>query len=167
MAKVDPKQLKQVGAATADALVWDGTEWAPSVVPTVRSKDWDTATGSLAVGEAAYINGNGSAEQANAGATSTSKVVGVASVLDASSGVIITAGDAPSSQLVTGLTVNAGDRLWLSKTAGAMTNDVSAFTTGDTVYPMGRVKDASGYTGGTPANSKVDMVVDLGEPVEL
>jgi hypothetical protein len=88
-------------------------------------------------------------------------------------GILITAGEIAhiglltSVQLETGLTTAAGDRLYMSKTAGAMTNDISGFSAGDTAFWVGNISDDSAYVGTTPADSKVDMVLLLGEPVVL
>jgi hypothetical protein len=166
----------QVGGSSGNSgevLTSGGAGAAPTwsaaqAANTVTSASWDTDTGSLVAGEVGYINGNDSAEQADAtSGNNATEAIGIAATINASTGTIVTDGDYTAAQFVTRLSLTAGDRVWVSKTAGALTNDVSGFSTGDTVIPMGRVRDASGYTGGTPGNSKADIVVQVGEPTIL
>ena len=105
----------------------------------------NTTTNSVGVGEAAYASANSVVNKAIATAASTSRVLGIVSA----SGVVRVAGIASSASFITGLTLAAGQPVYLSKTAGKLTNDVSAFTTGDVVAEIGIIV---AYTSGDVAD---------------
>ncbi len=121
---------------------------------------WDTTA--VALGEAAAVGGNKVAVKADAssgsGATSFVGFVEAASV-------ITKAGEIAAAQFETGLTLAFGDPVFMSKTPGAVTNDLSGFATGDVVLQVGKVNDDSAY-GGTPANSKAGLSMEIGDPFE-
>ena len=81
-------------------------------------------------------------------------------------GVITKAGEIAAAQFEIGLALAFGDPVFMSKTAGALTNDLSGFATGDVVLQVGKVNDDSAYIGGTPANSKAGVSMEIGDPFE-
>ena len=106
---------------------------------------FDTSTNSVGVGEAAYASANSVVNKAVATAASTSRVLGIVS----SAGVVCVAGIASSASFITGLSLGVGQSVYLSKTAGKLTNDVSAFSTGDVVAELGIIVS---YTSGDVAD---------------
>lgn len=129
----------------------------------IASTGWDETGASFTSGEAAAINSAANARIAEADATSASgdhSVVGIRT----DSGRVVHEGVVDAA-FVASLTLTAGDRVWVSKTAGQLTNDVSAFAAGDAVIPMGYVRDATAYTG--TGGDLAEIVLDVGAPVIL
>jgi hypothetical protein len=108
---------------------------------------FNTTTNSVGVGEAAYASANSVVNKAVATTAlpNTARVVGIVSA----SGVVRVAGIASSASFITGLTLAAGQPVYLSKTAGKLTNDVIAFVTGDVVAELGIIVS---YTSGDVAD---------------
>ena len=92
-------------------------------------------------GEVGYISGNNTWAKAKADSLTTVAVLGA---YNGVSGTVVTHGEV-SLLFVSGLTLSAGDPVYLSSaTAGRVTN-VAPTTTGHFEYVIGRVLDASGY----------------------
>ncbi len=112
-----------------------------------------TAAEQIDAGMFAYISGNNSVSKAIATSLAASKVVGLAEaqILAAASGTIDTGDGAPlaTMQLATGLTVNAGDDIYLSDATAGYGTNVAPTTSGRVVRKIAEVKDASGYVSGT------------------
>lgn len=128
----------------------------------VATTGWTTSA--VALAEAAANGGNNTAIQADA--TSGSGADDFIGFVEAP-GSVTHSGEVEGAQFVAGLSISGGQTCFLSKTPGAITTDVSAFVSGDVVYPVAIVKDASSYVGGTPANSKADVIISIGQPVTL
>lgn len=101
--------------------------------------------GAPAVGELGYVQSGSANEAQRALATAMSTAVAVG----AYQGVTDTLSDAPQQSLlfVSGLTLASGDAVYVSKTPGKATNDISAYSTGDVEFEVGRVLDPTGYPG--------------------
>ena len=117
----------------------------------------------LSAGEAVYISDTDTVSLTDADAETTSNFIGIAlnDIASSSSGLIVTFG-AVNALLISGLTIGTGDGevgagnpVFLSLTAGSLTTDVSAFTSGDTAYAIGYIKDVLTY------NSSSDLVVEI------
>ncbi|HUW16694.1 MAG TPA: hypothetical protein VMW94_06420, partial [Actinomycetes bacterium] len=125
------------------------------------------ATTGLTAGRAAYISAADVSSHTDANATVTSEVIGfVKTVGAAGTGEIVTNGIV-NVAMVTGLNVSAGDVLFLGNptiagAAGQITNDVSGFTTGDTIYEVGVANENNAATS---SDSLIEMVIRLGQRV--
>jgi redox-sensitive bicupin YhaK (pirin superfamily) len=127
----------------------------------IKSTGW-TETESIPNGGAAAITGNDSVSLADASSGSGDTAVAGISETDTE---VTHAGRVEAAIFVASLTLAAGDQVYVSKTAGRLTNDVSGFTTGDTVIPMGIVRDASTY-GGT-GDDPADIILNIGNTTVL
>jgi len=115
----------------------------------------DLTTTGLTAGDVAYVASNDTAGAAIATATSTARCAGFVSVVGgAGTGKVQVGNVYAGANFITGLTgLAAGQPVYLSKTAGKLTNDVSAFTTGDVVAEVGITTSVSSATGGAAAAS--------------
>ena len=92
----------------------------------------DGSSGAIAAGDVVAVGSSGTAIQADADASSTCRVVGICVATGGGNIFVQQIGN------ITGLSgLTAGDTLYASLTAGALTNDVSSFTTGDVVFVVG------------------------------
>lgn len=162
-------QFDGTAGQAGQALVSNGADLNPTwQAPwAVGSGDWDTDTNTVAAGDvAAYTTTANEATQADATAASGAQtVIGICALQDAATGVIIRSGRYNGARFAASLTLNPSDRCFVSKTAGALTNDVSGFTTGDVVIPVGYIRDTLSYDG--TADFLVDIEIDIGEPVTV
>ena len=133
----------------------------------VVSGSWDTDTNSVAVNDvAAYTTTANRADLADATAASgTQTLIGISKVVHASTGEIVTGGRYPTARFAASLTLANGERVFVSKTAGALTNTVAAFTTGDKIIPVGRIRDKLTYNG--TDDFLADVELDFGEIVTV
>ncbi len=124
----DGSALTGVAAASAPYLVLGGqTLWATP-----------------AVGEVGYLSANNTLAKARADASGTTDALGV---YMGTASQVATAGSM-SCMLVSGLTLAAGDTLYLSTaTAGRFTN-VAPSSAGQFVYELAKLVDTSGYNSG-------------------
>ena len=109
-----------------------------------------TAAVALAAGEAVYISAANTVNKANATADNdAAHFLGVAEAIigAASTGLITSEGIAPI-QFIGGLTVAAGEEIYLSATAGHVTN-VAPGTSGNVELSIGFVKDTTGLSATT------------------
>ncbi len=142
------------------------TNWTAAHLSTLldgalHTDGW-TTTG-VSVGEVAAISANNTVVKADATVTTgNANVEGIVNL----AGEVQQSGKVVGAQFVTGLALTVGDRIFLSKTAGALTTDVSAFGVGDVIQPLGRVRDITGYTGADIPNSKATISLIHGEPGE-
>jgi len=124
-----------------DLYVWNGSSWdnLSSVTSAGKVCNSYTATSALAIAEAVYIDGSNSVDLADASAVATSECIGFAeaAISAAASGNICTEGVVGG---FTGLT--AGDRLYLSETAGAVTATPPT-TSGAVQFVVGFAKSAT------------------------
>lgn len=130
-----------------NVLASNGTTWvsqASGIVPL-------TTTG-LTAGDVCYVSSNGTGSAAIATAAASSRVAGVVSTVGAS-GAIQASGLVSSANFITTAGLAAGQPVYLSKTAGKLTNDVSGFSTGDVVAEIGLAVSVTSATGGTGAAS--------------
>lgn len=115
--------------------------------------------GSPASGEIGYVDGTNTAAKAVATSMAAARAVGSYQ----GTANTLSAARVQSLQFITGLTLNAGDPVYVSKTAGRVTNDVSAYVAGDVEYLLGFVKDPTAYVG----SQKADVVWQPGQPIQL
>lgn len=116
-----------------------------------------TTTG-LTAGDVCYVSANNTASAANATAIATANALGIVqTVAGAGSGKVRTQG-VITANFITGLTLSAGQTAYLSKTVGKLTNDVSAYTTGNVYVPVGIITNVTTAGGGTGA---ADVAVNL------
>jgi len=117
----------------------------------------------MSVGDALYINSDGQVYRTDASAASSAKFVGFARTVTGTIGnniEVYTAGKVVSSTDFSGTGIDADEGTYLyldNTTAGALTDDVSGFTTGDVVLRVGVVV--------SQAND--ELAVQIGNPVEL
>jgi hypothetical protein len=103
-----------------------------------------TTTG-FATGELGYISSNGTVSKADATAIGTSVVFGVYQGNPGNVGI----SGIVQVKFLGSLTLVAGQRVWLAKTAGRATNDISSYTTGNVQAELGVISDTTGYDGGS------------------
>ncbi len=151
----------KIGTVALTTSNWTAAHLSTLLDGALHTDGW-TTTG-LSVGEVASISANNTVVQADA--TSGAGKDNIEGILNLA-GEVQQSGKFVGAQFVTGLTLVVGDRIFLSKTLGALTNDVSGFSVGDTVYPLGRVRDTTGYTGVDIPNSKATISLIQGEPGE-
>lgn len=125
------------GGVNADSLHTHSASAATSVTVSLT---WST----VSQGAAVYVSSANTVSAAVATAIGTSRVVGIPT---ATTDVVQVAGIADAT-FISGLTLTAGDPVYLSKTAGKFTNDVSAFTSGDVVSEVGILTSAGTYSTG-------------------
>lgn len=115
--------------------------------------------------DVAYITTTGdTAGAANAAAASNpsspyknGRGVGLVSVVGgAGTGKVQVSGIRPNANFVGSLTLAVGDPAYVSKTSGKLTNDVSAFTTGDVVCEVGIITKVTTAGGG---NGAADVLI--------
>jgi hypothetical protein len=131
----------QTGTGTAAPLSW--TDAASGLV------SYDTSA--LQVGDCVYISGADQVDLTDADSDSTSDFIGVVVIVGAmGTGQVGTGGDYPV-RFAGGLTLNAGDPVFLSETTGTPTDglatNVEPTTVGAVSYQIGYVKNASTYAG--------------------
>jgi filamentous hemagglutinin len=129
----------------------------------IVSQNWDTNTNSVAAGDvAAYTTTADRADQADATAASGAQTcIGISSLQHASAGTIVRSGRYATARFAASLSLANGARCFVSKTAGALTDDVSGYGTGDKVIPVGYIRDTLSYNG--TDNFLVDIELDFGE----
>lgn len=123
-----------------------------------------TAGENLTAGQLVRISANDTVLKALATSLANARVVGVAedAILSAAAGDITTGDGAniENAQLATGLTLAAGDEIFLSAaTAGSGTN-VEPTASGEVVIKVGVIKDASGYVGGTGLGAEMILHIE-------
>jgi hypothetical protein len=119
--------------------------------------------GTMTIGQVVYLTATDDEVDLANGTTNNALSNAIAFVSDATilttaSGGFITGGTA-TVRLVSGLTVNSGEVIYLSTTAGECTN-VAPATTGNVVLPLGIIKNVLTYDGG--ADRLVSMIVQRG-----
>jgi len=109
----------------------------------------DMNTSGVSVGAACYVSASGVVSGASASAPAApyraARVVGIAST-SAASGKVVVSGKA-NATFVGSLTIAAGDPVYLSLTTGQLTNNVSAFASGDAIAEVGLVTSTLTYNG--------------------
>ena len=146
-----------------NVLTSNGTAWT-SAVPgggggSGSTVDLPFATTGLTAGDVCYVSGNNALTAANATAIATANALGIVSTVGgAGTGKVRTQGIYTNANFVSGLTLVAGQTAYLSKTAGKLTNDVSAFTTGNVYIPVGIITNVTTAGGG---NGAADVAVNL------
>lgn len=108
-----------------------------------------TTTG-LTAGDVCYASSTNTGGAAVATAASTSRVLGFVSTVGAP-GTIQVTGIYSGANFITVVGLAVGQPVFLSKTSGKLTNDVSTFTTGDVVAEIGIVLAVASGTGGAAA----------------
>jgi hypothetical protein len=119
-----------------------------------------TAAVALSLGQATYISATNSVDKATGTADNAlARVIGLAqaAIGAAATGKIVTEG-AATGLFVAGLTLAAGDEIFLSLTAGSLTNDVSAFVAGNVIQSVGYLKDPLTYNGIGDLLAQVQLV---------
>lgn len=126
----------------------------------------DTAT--QTVGRAVYISSAADSTHTDAQSETASEIIGfVKTVGVVDTGEVVLAGLVDVA-MASGLNVSAGDVLFLGAVgidtalAGQITNTVSNFTAGDTVYEVGVANEANGNTS---SDSLIEMVIRLGSRI--
>jgi hypothetical protein len=148
---------------SGNVLTSNGTTWT-SAVPgggggSGSTVDLPFATTGLTAGDVCYVSGNNALTAANATAIATANALGIVSTVGgAGTGKVRTQGIYTNANFVSGLTLVAGQTAYLSKTAGKLTNDVSAFTTGNVYIPVGIITNVTTAGGGDGA---ADVAVNL------
>lgn len=117
-----------------------------------------TTTG-LADGDLGYISASQTVTKAIATAFSTSLVIGAN---EGTVGSMTTSGTIENQNVESGITVTAGNRLYLSATEAGKVTNVAPVTAGQVVAPVGIAR-----TTGAGAGSDVSMLLMIGTPVLL
>jgi hypothetical protein len=141
--------------ASGNVLTSNGTAWTsavPSGGGSGSTVDVPLPTTGLTAGDVCYVSGNNTLTAANATAVGTANALGIVAVVGgAGTGKVRTQGVYASANFVSGLTLVAGQTAYLSKTAGKLTNDVSAYTTGNVYMPVGVITNVTTAGGGDGA----------------
>ena len=137
---------------------------ATSIVGALNEVKGVTYTGAAFVaGQIGYISSANTVSKAVGTANNiAARVFGVTPIAtDGGGNVRMQTTGAVSALFVTGLTLVDGDEVFMSLTAGSVTNDVTGFvTTGNVIQSLGYVKDASTYTDAGPGtlNAVIQLV---------
>jgi len=98
------------------------------------------------LGSVLYHSGASTFALASANETSAEALAGICLVAATSGNpTVVTKGCLVNALFVAGLTVAVGDPVFLSKTAGSLTNDVSSFGSGDVIKKVGHIEDTLSY----------------------
>ena len=137
-----PTSFPSTQGAAGSALVNNGSGTLSWVAPTdYRLVTLDTTAS--AIGNAVAFNGNLDTTNASGASFSLSKMAGIVKVIGThGTGQVQVIGIADGCNFVAGLTLAAGDRVFLSTEAGHLTNEI---TDQDIQAEIGLVADASQY----------------------
>jgi hypothetical protein len=127
---------------TADILyVWNGTAWqdvGASGAATGVENTYTVGAGGVTAGDALYISANDTVLKADASAIATGKLIGFAKTTEAAAANV----EVVKVGVISNITASAGDILYLSTTAGALTTTPPSGA-GEIVYKAGYAKSAS------------------------
>lgn len=124
-----------------------------------------TVSGALAVGEACYFvdNSNDTVAQASAAAQAApykqARFAGIVVAIVGGKAEVRMSGVYEGASFAGGLTLRAGDPVFLSTVSGKLTNDVSAFTEGQIVAEVGVISRATLVDPQVPGVYSVDVVI--------
>lgn len=122
--------------------------WTPETNDTLITLE----TTDTIAGDACYFSGNNLAAPATATGIQTARVMGIVDLSDGPGiGKVRVSGIHPNANFIGGLNLTAGDAVYLSKTNGKLTNNVSAFNEGDVVAEIGLVANVTDPSGGDGA----------------
>jgi hypothetical protein len=142
-----------VNSVDGSLRYWDGSS-ETVLVAGVSGTDtvglYDCPAG-VSVGEVVYINGADYVTQANASTLAGNAVAGVV----VSKPTAITAAVKYVGEASVFTTLTPGALYYLSRTTGAITTDLSAFVTGDTMITVGLAKNST------------TLIVRIGEPFSV
>jgi len=128
-----------------------------------------TAGEALAIYRLVFLDTTDSAEAkaADADVAAEGHVYGVttAAIGDGSTGTVITHGRA-RVKFITGGAPTVGNPCFLSLTAGEATDDVSAFTSGDSIVRLGIIYDITNYAGGD-TDETCQVTLNIAPPILL
>jgi len=106
----------------------------------------DTNTTGASAGHAVFMVSDNAVASANAASVDTALVVGFVGVVGPiGTGKILTSGNIPGAQFVPGLTLGAGDRVFLSLVDGVLTNTIAGLSSPNVMSEVGIVADAARY----------------------
>lgn len=118
----------------------------------------DIATTGLTVGAPVYVSGTDTASHTDASALSTSLFIGIVKTVGAAgTGEIVTDGVTAMS-FAAGLTVSAGDQIYLSETVARVTN-VAPAASGSVAASIGICHDTTGLTATTVDGETADCTI--------
>jgi hypothetical protein len=153
-----------VPGAIGNVLTSTGVAWVsapPSGGGGSALVDLDTSL--LTLGDAARVSGNGVAGAASGTAIANARTVGIVHTIGGPGlGKVQLSGLYPTANFIAGLTLTAGDPVYLSLTSGKLSNDVSAFAPGNVVAEIGIVADASPYV--SPLFLTARLIVSIKTP---
>jgi hypothetical protein len=121
--------------------------------------------GTITLGQCVYISTTNSVNLAVA--TSDVAAARIVGFVQPSAGIATTAtGDIAvegraDARFVAGLTLTPGDEVYLSLTAGSVTDDISAFTTGNVIQLAGYVKSLTPIGGGSAYDGGANLVAQI------
>lgn len=166
-------QTDTISEYTSDAGVTiDGLTIADGHVfgPAMAGGMFRTAGENLTNGQVVYVGTD--TKMYKAGATTTAqcgKVYGIAneSISTDATGMFYTSGFSYAGNvlLIGSLTVDEGDRIYVSYTAGSCTNDISGFGSGDWIQEIGVIVDVLSYNG--TSNLYVRANINIKEAIEV
>jgi hypothetical protein len=136
-----------VPGAVGNVLTSTGAAWvsAPSAGGGTTLLTLDTSL--LTLGDVARISGNGVASSANATVIGTARAVGIVHTVGGPGvGKVQPIASYATANFIAGLTLAAGDPVYVSLTSGKLTNNVTGFAPGTVVTEVGIVDDASAYS---------------------
>jgi hypothetical protein len=165
--RVETKQLGATGATVGFVLtVASGGAIVPQAASggtgSALESDYDNGNASpITQGQVVYISGNDEVDLATATADNgLARVIGFvkdASISSAATGAIHTAG-AVIAKLVTSLTVNPNDEIFLSTTPGSCTN-VAPTAVGNIRQSLGFIKNVLTYDGSGDLLVELQLVI--------
>lgn len=141
-------QFGGVSGVLGQVLTSNGAGAAPSWqnAGAGGSVDLNLDTTAAAVGEAVIISANSTTAKGSATAYATAFVVGFVSVVGALGvGRVQNTGLIQNVKFVSGLTLSAGDRVFLSLTSGKVTNSVTGLNSPNALAELGVVADTANY----------------------
>jgi hypothetical protein len=136
-------------ASNADALHTHSTLSGGLVLTGINTSAFTPVTDN---GLLVYFSGNSVVARANATVASTAIATGV---YEGVGSQITYGGGISDAKFLAGLTLAAGNRVYLSKTDGNFTNDTTGYTSGNVIMEVGVVYDASAYNGTSALTAKV------------
>lgn len=106
----------------------------------------DMNTAASHVGHAVVVDSNDTAADSNAGSISTANVIGFVQVVGPlGTGKVQTGGKVLGAKFVSGLTLSAGDRVFISATGGKLTNTIVGLSSPSVRMDVGVVANAASY----------------------
>jgi len=151
--------------APGNVLTSTGASWVSAPAAGGGGSTVPLDTTGLVVGDAAYISADNTGSPTDATVSATARAAGLVHTIGGPGvGQVQVLGIFNEANFVAGLALAAGNPVYLSKTSGKLTNDVSAFVPGDVVAEIGlvmRVINAGGGDGAADVLLQMKVITVL------